>query len=316
MLENCLLCSREKERLQKALCQQIYGNIPNRPKHLSVELCSFDRHFVAGQATLSQVKLICDFGSKQDAIPLGVAVPNDEKVHPVIIFLSFDGEIPGKYLPAEEIIDRGYAIINLNLTHLSGTDESFKRGVCANLSVSRRAKDAPGKIALWTWGVMRVIDSLSKIDGIDSSRVIVAAHSLLGRVALLAGAFDDRISCVIANDSYNMGCVGGAEEMCRQMPQLFCPRYRELVSGGEAPGAYEISMKLCLGRKILVSVAEDDPRSNPGAELQCIEKLITKGAKEDGFFYRSRRGSHYLSVADWKAYLDYLGDFDNNSLHI
>nr|MDO8118580.1 hypothetical protein [Candidatus Sigynarchaeota archaeon] len=52
-----------------------------------------------------------------------------------------------------------------------------------------------GSLSIWTWGFMRTVDVLlTYFPEIDPDVIISTGHSRAGKVALLAGAFDDRVS--------------------------------------------------------------------------------------------------------------------------
>jgi hypothetical protein len=303
-----ILCDRDKQRLRQQLSAQIFGVIPEKPTHLTTKFLSEDKHFAAGKAVLKRVDLICDFEGKTKEIPLSVITPTGKETQKFIVYLSYDSNAQGKYLPCEEIIDRGYALVILDHGVIAKCDGDFKSGICSHIKISRKRKDAPSKIALWAWGIMRVMDYLCDLDYVDKDRITVAAHSMLGKAALLACAFDERIKIVIANDSLNMGFAIPVDQVAEEHPYLFCPRHTELVEIGETSDDHGLLLKLCADRKILVGVAEDDPRSNPEAELKHLKSLIAEGYSEDNLHYHSRRGSHYLSRDDWNAFLD---DLDN-----
>jgi len=64
-----------------------------------------------------------------------------------------------------------------------------------------------GQYAAWAWGVSRIIDGLYKLNGvlgtaqIDLNHIAVTGCSYAGKLALFAGAFDERIALTIAQES-------------------------------------------------------------------------------------------------------------------
>ena len=61
-----------------------------------------------------------------------------------------------------------------------------------------------GDYSAWAWGVSRLIDGLEQIkDSInaDLSRIVVTGCSYAGKMALFSGAFDERITLTIAQES-------------------------------------------------------------------------------------------------------------------
>src|SRR5213078_2906999 len=68
-----------------------------------------------------------------------------------------------------------------------------------------------GAIAMWAWGLHRIIDYLVTVPELDKSRIAVIGHSRLGKTALLAAAFDDRIAAAFPHQA---GCGGTAPSRC------------------------------------------------------------------------------------------------------
>ena len=60
-------------------------------------------------------------------------------------------------------------------------------------------------LAVWAWGAMRVVDYLETRDDVDREKIGIVGHSRGGKMALLAGALDERFALVAANGS---GCGG------------------------------------------------------------------------------------------------------------
>jgi hypothetical protein len=61
-----------------------------------------------------------------------------------------------------------------------------------------------GNYAAWSWGISRLIDGLIQVQGelgIDPRKVAVHGCSYAGKMALFAGAFDERIALTIAQES-------------------------------------------------------------------------------------------------------------------
>ncbi|HEV2444462.1 MAG TPA: alpha/beta hydrolase family protein [Candidatus Sulfopaludibacter sp.] len=96
-----------------------------------------------------------------------------------------------------------------------------------------------GLLQGWAWGVSRIVDYLQTDPSIDTTKLIVTGVSRTGKSALVAGAFDERISMVAPVASSGGGTPayrfsgaerGGKEglsEMVRKYPNWFSPHLHE-----------------------------------------------------------------------------------------
>ena len=314
------LLSSKQEKIKQVLYNEVYGVMPDCPVHLGAETVCEDIGFAAGKAVLRHKNLIIDIGDKELRIPFSEVIPNGKSNCPAIIYLCFEDEVPNKYLPAEEISDRGYAIFSLNLKRVSENDGNFKSGVCADIARSRRKKNAPGKLMLWAWAAIRLMEYVASVESIDGKSIAVAGHGLPGKAALIAGALDGRFSFTIANDAaaFGVGANSDYGKLSLIMPHLFCPAFTE----GNFEGCEQaMLLSLCAPRSVLVGCAADDPRSAPELEYEAIKEaslfypntvlqkeiptantLVQTGS----ISYHLRGGMHYFSREDWKIYLDFI----------
>ncbi len=70
--------------------------------------------------------------------------------------------------------------------------------------------DNSGQYTAWAWGVSRIIDGLELVQGvlsIDLKHIAVTGCSYAGKMALFAGAFDERIALTIAQESGGGGAT-------------------------------------------------------------------------------------------------------------
>lgn len=61
-----------------------------------------------------------------------------------------------------------------------------------------------GSYSAWSWGVSRLIDGLEQVKdqmGVDTSKIAVHGCSYAGKMALFAGALDERIALTVAHES-------------------------------------------------------------------------------------------------------------------
>jgi hypothetical protein len=103
-------------------------------------------------------------------------------------------------LPANLFASRGIAQIAFNFTQVMSHTQ--KRG---NEPINKLYPDNvdAGAYAIWPWGISRIIDGLELIgesSKIDLKRLAVTGCSFAGKMALFAGAFDERIALTIAQE--------------------------------------------------------------------------------------------------------------------
>src|SRR5690606_7755752 len=108
----------------------------------------------------------------------------------------------------EQTIDQGYAVATYYQGDIDPDRNDFTDGIHPHFFRAGQTTPAEtdwGSIAAWAWGIHRCVDYLVTDQQIDSKKIAVFGHSRNGNTALLAGAFDERISLVIPHQA---GCGG------------------------------------------------------------------------------------------------------------
>ena len=205
-----------REECLKLMQKYEFGHMPKPPKTLHWEVVdASDKHFAGGKTLPTTVRLYGELeNGREYGFPVRVCIPveADGKTGarvPFFIHLNFRPDIPDKYQPTEEIIDNGFAVLSFCYTEVTSDDGDFTNGLAGALfpDGKREGAEATGKLAMWAWAAMRVMDHLRTVPGIDRRRIVAAGHSRLARAALLAAGLDPRFSAVLANEP---GCMGGA----------------------------------------------------------------------------------------------------------
>lgn len=323
-----------RDKLKRILAEEVYGYIPPAPEHMDVEEKSVDEVFCAGKASLYELVFHVTVGGVTKSFPVRAVIPKNATRLPAFVMINFRSEVPDKYLPSEEIADRGYAVFSFNYKDVATDDGDFTAALAPLFTPKKRALSSPGKIAMWAWAAMRVMDHIETLPMIDRENVAVIGHSRLGKTALVAGAYDERFKYVISNDS---GCTGaaltrgkGGESVSRiteVFPYWFCPRYVANAPKYDTRG-YDQNFLLALSvpRHLMIGSAEEDLWADPVSEFLCLYEtnrvydlygmkgLVTPdvipAAKtvlgEGDALYHVRHGMHYFSREDWLAYMDYI----------
>jgi hypothetical protein len=353
----------------KALFQYyMYGTLPPAPEKVSATVEREDRRCFGGKATLKEVTIA--FGPPDlPRIHLLLVVPNGQtKPAPVFLGTNFCGnhavvKDPGVALPAgwvynncagvranratdagrgsqldtwaiERSVDRGYAVA----TFYSGDIEPDRpdapealRALYRQKGLTKAGPQEWGTIAAWAWGLHRAVDYLTTVKEIDKDRIAVVGHSRLGKTALLAAAFDERIALAIPLQA---GCGGTAPsrgkvgESVKQIndhfPHWFDGAFKEFnTQPDRLPFDQNCLLALVAPRPVLLANAVEDTWANPNGQFEVlkaadpvyrflgVEGLEARQMPEPGQLidsrlgYFIRAGKHSMTTGDWKVFLEF-----------
>ena len=322
--------------------RNVYGRIPETLYSKSFKVVKTDENAMGGAATLKQVDITIKSGSQSLVIHLNLFVPNSAR-KPVPAFLLINIQGPdvsdparlkkSESWPAEEVIERGYAIAVFNNFDVDPDNyDEFKNGIHGLLDHGQRRDDSWGTIAAWAWGASRCMDYFETDRDINKKKVAVVGHSRGGKTALWAGADDQRFSMVIANES---GCGGAAlarrrlgETVARintAFPHWFCLNY-EKFAGREDEMPFDMHMLLALiaPRALYIDAASEDLWGDPkGCWLSLYNALpvyrllkaagdipeavppLNKQVISGKVGFHIRDGAHDMLLKDWNWFMDF-----------
>lgn len=325
-----------------------YGYIPEKPEKLMWETVGEpDRSFAGGKVFPTTVRLYGTLkNGREYSFPIRVCVPEKAKNMPFFVHLNFRPSIPDKYQPTEEIIDNGFAVLSFCYNEVTSDDGDFTNGIAAAFYPDGQRKDphAPGKLALWAWAAMRMLDYAEKVfaDKLDFSNIAVAGHSRLGKTALLCGAYDERFKFVFSNDA---GCAGDAlernktvfgegkrpetiKDITKNFPYWFCPEYLTFAEKGAdaLPFDQHFLLACTAPRFLYTAMAQEDYWADQRNQfmglyaaseyykslgldgLICPDRLPFVG---ESFAYGNvgchfRPGVHSQNRTDWLGYMNFF----------
>lgn len=323
-----------RQELLSILDREIYGTAPAAPASVRAEATVNKKKYgdCAGKAVLSDLSIEFDTDKGPFTLPAVEIVPKSDNRVPVFVLLNFMPEVPHKYLPAEEIVDGGCAVVRIYYNDVSADkDDGFSTGLAAMYD---REKYTWGKIRMWAFAASRVMDYLETTDYADLSRVAVIGHSRLGKTALVAAAYDERFAYACSNNS---GCSGAAmtrgkigenvEKITRVFPHWFCEKYRDYADReGDMPFDQHFLVGAIAPRYVSIGSAVEDKWADPDSEYltPCAASSAWELFGERGLVhpdrlpevgdvfadgrisYHLRAGTHYLSRSDWQIYLDIM----------
>src|SRR5690242_20364877 len=349
----------------KALFEHyMYGVMPPAPAGMKCSVERVDRTLFDGKATEKQIAITLGTNDAPQ-LHLLLVVPNQRtRPAPVFVGPNFYGNhavltdpnvpLPTGWMPAggpsvqnnratdagrgkqvdvwaiEQSIDRGYAVATFYNGDVEPDRPDATEGIRAYFRKARKKYDW-GAIAAWAWGVSRAVDYLVTDKSIDPKEIAVVGHSRNGKAALVAAAFDERITLAIPLQA---GCGGTAPsrgkvgESVKQIndhfPHWFNDEFKKFNEQPDRlPFDQHSLIALCAPRPVLLSNATEDTWANPPGQFEMLQaaepvyRLLQAGGLDatqmpepgklvDGTLgYYIRPGKHSMTKDDWKIFLDF-----------
>lgn len=356
--------TKRRPELKELFQHYEYGYFPP-PLKIRSSVDYTDKNFFDGKATLKLVTI--SFAEKNaPQFHLLLVIPNRrQQPAPVFLGLNFSGnyslvidtnvpiplgwmnqKYPGvtnnqateagrgksaEVWAIEQSIDRGYAVATIFAGEIQPDVTNATTGVRAVFHGSKIAEEDWGTVAAWAWGLQRAVDFLEKEKSIDKKKIAVVGHSRLGKAAMLAGAFDERIALVIplqagcGGTSPARGKIGeSVKRINTSFPHWFCDEFKKFNDEPEKlPFDQHCLIALCAPRPVLLSNATEDTWANPEGQFEMLKaadkvyRLV--GAEgisssqmpevgklmESTLGYYIRPGKHSMTKGDWKIFLDF-----------
>ena len=324
---------KSREEMLEILQKEEYGYLPDKPEKVEFEstLLRGDHYCMAGKADMYSLKIKSVINGKDFVFPASLVIPKKEGTFPFFVHIAFSNHVPDRYMPTEEIIDNGFAVLSFCYEDVTKDNPDFSDGLAGILYPGGKCSQTDaGKLAMWAWAAHRMMDYAETDSRLDSTKSCVCGHSRLGKTALLAGATDTRFAVSWSNDS---GCSGAAitrnkqgedvYEITQRFPYWFCENYFKYRHNEQnMPFDQHFLLASIAPRKVYVSSAEEDVWADPVSEFLCC--VASGAAFENGFIheeclpatgelfhrgdigYHVRKGAHFMSRDDWKCVMEYL----------
>lgn len=363
---------KRRPELKELFQHYMYGHFPAKPDKFTAKVLFEDAKAFDGKGTLREVEITFG-PPEWPKMYLLVAVPNGKTPAACFVGPNFHGNhvltthekvrvpdpklwVPGSgpgvvkgtnkateagrgkeagTWPLQQVVEAGYAVATFYCGDIQPDRHTVREGMRATLPErdGKSPGDETATIMWWAWGCHRAVDFLVTDKSIDAKRLAVVGHSRLGKTALLAGAFDDRIAVVIPHQS---GCGGAgpsrstnpkAETVKRittAFPHWFCGHFSAFGDDTtRLPFDQHALVAICAPRPVLFTNAEDDQWANPPGQFDVLQaaapayKLygdaapVAKAIPEQGKLsaerlgYFVRAGKHSMTPDDWKVYIEF-----------
>lgn len=108
----------------------------------------------------------------------------------------------GKSYHFKELINKGFIVATISESDIrTDNGKLYKSGFHRVITTGPDRKQSWGALTSWAWGLQRAVDALIEHPLINKDKIVLFGHSRRGKAALLASAFDERISMVIPHQS-------------------------------------------------------------------------------------------------------------------
>jgi len=324
---------KEKRRpeILKLFETHVYGRtMIGQPKEMNWKVSTENRKAMGSTAITKSV--IIYFTSKTDGpkMNLNITLPANAG-KPVPVFL-----MPGYGHNQSILLGRGYGLVSFNPWDVEpdtrqGSYAKSIRKVFAQPGQTRPGPDEWGAIGAWAWAMSRAMDYIVTDPDIDAAKVCIMGFSRYGKVAMWAGAQDERFAIVFSGES---GCGGavivrrGYGETVKSIngyaPHWFNDNFKSYGNRvNELPVDWHMLVALMAPRPVYIATAEEDYWGDPrgsflsGKYAEPVYKLFGKvglGVNDmppvethvgETIGYHNRKGGHGVNNYDWGQFLNF-----------
>ena len=126
LLQRKLPALLPREDMLQTLQQNIYGVMPAPPDEVvfTVEENVIPK-FCAGKAPCHRVTASCTVAGKLFSFPFSAVIPDDGERHPFFVHINFRPDVPDRYMPTEELVDNGFAVLSFCYRDVTSDDGDF-----------------------------------------------------------------------------------------------------------------------------------------------------------------------------------------------
>jgi pimeloyl-ACP methyl ester carboxylesterase len=307
---------RRRLELRNIIFDLQYGGYPPSPASVKVqELCvsSPMKRFANAKYVTCKVTCMAD-SDRAISFILNYYLPVGEGPFPVVLTGDACWRNASDAIILE-ILQRGYIMALFNRVEI--VPDMRRVGRSTGLYAVYPELEF-GALSAWAWGYQRAIDALLTKAYVNREQIAVVGHSRGGKTVLLAGAMDERIAVVGANNSGagGAGCYrwqGPKSETLadnmKKFPDWYCERMTPFIGKEhELPFDQHGLKALIAPRALLTLEAYDDLWANPTGTWQTFraaQEVYRFFGKEAALGTWYRAGGHGHTEADWQIFMEF-----------
>ncbi|MEN8138855.1 MAG: polysaccharide deacetylase family protein [Bacteroidota bacterium] len=362
---------KRRDEILNLYRNEIYGKVPEADVNVVFKVTKTVNDAVGGKATMKEITATFTNNGKSAEMNILIYTPNKvEGKVPMFLGLNFFGNhtvhndenitqatgyvinkgtigvknhkateakrgVFSERWQVEKLIDSGYGLTTVFYGDLDPDfDDGYQNGVQPLFYKDGQTKPADnewGSIAVWSWGLSRVMDYFETDSNIDKAKVAVVGHSRLAKVALWTVANDHRFAISISNNS---GSAGAAlfrrkfgetiDASLAYAPQWYAGNFKKYSTNEKTlPIDQHMLLSLIAPRPLYVASATKDNWADPkgeflaakyateiyhlfgkqGIEVDSIPKPNVSIQTNIG--YHIREGKHNITEFDWNNYISF-----------
>lgn len=292
--------------------------------------------------------LMLNYYGNHTVIPDEEVIIPDIKYHlrePLSIFKRGWMQDPNarSIIPANMILARGYAYITACYEEISpDPDDRDNQDKYAYTRIfdlwgvrDATRDDNTTSLMAWAWALMRGMDLIENEPLLDKNKVLLTGSSRLGKAALIAGAFDERFSVVVPNQTggggapLNKRCFGeNVQTEIQDYSHWYCRAFDKYANNEKSMPFDQHLLLACVAPRALMIQGFNQAWFDTKGEFLALqaaspvwEMLGKKGLPMVDFpvdydrsaigqfvAYYHRPLAHGISAIDWQWMLDFADD--------
>lgn len=284
---------KSREEMKEIMQREVYGYLPDVPFTYSVsEPETVEERYCCGEVCFSFVNMTIDIADKSHTFRIDRLMHTDGKKRPLIIVNNFHSMENSHYFPREEMSEYDVDYLLFCYKDVSSDDGDFSTGLAPMLLPEGQNTDSTcGKIGIWAWAAMRVLDYALTLDTTDEKNVVISGHSRLGKTALYTAMTDERFTFAFSNaagcagDSIAHGSTGKIKEsihrhervrgenisdIVENFPYWFCKNYFKYTKDNQSDEFDQHYLLASIApRFVLVGSCDQDFWADPESQQLC-----------------------------------------------